>query len=344
MKALPLLWGLYMPHILSKSGLSEMLRGHFQRSVGPSPSFIQLRLGFFLGSNNLFEYIGSTDEISIGTTNDGHRRDILDALDRTGALPIWATIMRLRVGERFVMRSTNVPGWSDWFMNTIGQPSESFLIPDTNILMRHYCSNVLFRQLGESNFRELRFRLPRLDILEIERKVNQPRSKESKERRVAFSATTEVMFLRRHGAQLLPSIDSSLLASFSEKAGTQFVDAWIRKEVHDFIGNTSQVYAGNVLFLTCDLMNALAAHAEGLKTCYLSRIDQERFTLETSLSDTEKLAEFVLNAAITFGKIRMDVYLTGNQLSESIELEGVWSGKTPYHWNNDCLRVTRLET
>lgn len=53
-----------------------------------------------------------------------------------------------------------------------------------------------------------------------------------------------------------------------------------------------------------------------------------------------QLAEFILNASVTFEKIRMDVYLRGNELHSSYIFEGIWSGKTPYHWNNECSRVT----
>ena len=161
--------------------------------------------------------------------------------------------------------------------------------------------------------------------------------RETRDKRIALYATREIMFLREHGAELLEPLDVSLLASFSEKAGTRFVDAWMRREIHNFIEEMIEYYDEFIL-LTCDLMNALAAHAEGLRTCYFSRLDQESCLID----NVAELANLIISASIIFGKVRMDVYLKKDQLSYSRQLEGMWSGKTPYHWSNDCLRITDL--
>lgn len=297
-------------------------------------SGFSLRLNFVKNSRNLFDYVSSFDEVVIHTNEESERKDILDCLDRSGALTVETTFM-VTDETRFARRSTNVPRpeWSDWFMSRMAP--ERHLIPDTNILMRHYCSNLLYRLLGEENFNNLTFRIPRLDILEIERMANQKAQARAKEKRLAFFATTEIMFLKKHGATLLPATNVPLLTSFLEKAGKGMIDAWIRREVHD-------VRAENCIFLTSDLTNSLSSYAEGLNTCYFSRRAQDQYFVETGSPDAEQLAEFVLSIAVTFESVRMDIYVGGGDPRDSFILEGVWSGKTPYHWDNDCLRASEV--
>ncbi len=74
--------------------------------------------------------------------------------------------------------------------------------------------------------------------------------------------------LQQEGATLLPELDLTLLEIFSRIAGEKFVDAWIRREVSNFIGNEITGKSGvtiigspnvkqGVIFLTCDLRTPL---------------------------------------------------------------------------------------
>lgn len=331
--------------IWHRETLIQMLTRLFREEIAYAPHgrahLVKLRLDFFHNSDNLYDFSATTGEIIVKTTDSKEKKDVLECLDLSGLLNLNTTFMPRLTAPSLKSKQTKNQGWAQWFLQAISEPEKLFIIPDTNILMRHYCSKILFRKLGEKNFGRLQFRIPRLDILEIERKVNQSK-RGTKEKRVALYATREIMFLREHRAELLEPFDVSLLTSFPEKAGTKFVDAWIRREIHDFIRMKSKVYAGNVLFLTCDLMNALAAHAEGLRTCYFSRTDQERHFVEASVGNAEELADLIINSSIIFGQVRMDVYLIKDTLHRSLQLEGMWSGKTPYHWSNDSIRVSDL--
>lgn len=68
----------------------------------------------------------------------------------------------------------------------------------------------------------------------------------------------------------------SLLQSFTSKAGEGVADTWIRKEITSNLGNLrthtyvtrASIESTAEIFLTCDLMNALAAVAEILNTFY----------------------------------------------------------------------------
>ena len=321
--------------------IESFSKGHKDIKDGKTYLFRTPTFNFFYESDNLFE-IAPNLELKIKSEKRKH--DILDSLDLSGASDLETTILPLAREARFQTRKTKDSNWAGWFSKIAGttENKTKYLVPDTNFFMRHYCSNVILPLYGKSNFSQLDFRIPNLVILEIERICNKA-EKGSKEKRLAFYATNEIMFLRNHGAELLPPIDVSLLASFPEKAGRGFTDMWIRREIHNFVierahfvSMTSQQYPEDVLFLTCDLMNALAAHAEGLETCYFSKLDQERFIIEND----QQLAKFIIASAVTFGKIKMDVYYVKDKLDHSYELEGIWSGKNPYHWRNDCLRIS----
>jgi hypothetical protein len=319
--------------IWTKNTLTTILLNFIRDSLPEGIGTFHLKLDFFHDSNNIFDFLASTDNVNIRTIDDTQRKEIIECLSRSGALNIETTFMPAVATAHFDRKSINTHDWANWFLQSIA--TYNYIIVDTNMLMKHYCSNLLFRLIRNTDFNLLHFKLPRLAILEIERIANQEKDKT---KRLALFATTEIMFLKAHKAELLPPLDVSLLTSFLEKAGRREVDAWIRKEVHDF---ATQFPSYNCLFMTCDLTNSLASWAEGLNTCYLSELEQNEFLIPTSLETAEQLAEFILNSVITFEKIRMDVYIDGINCAESYQIEGIWSGKTPYHWNHDCIRVER---
>jgi rRNA-processing protein FCF1 len=318
---------------LKKANLGKMLHSLYWESIPKGIGFPRFKLDFFCGSENMFDFSGSTSKVNIKTSKELERKDVMDCLARCGAISVEGTIMTndtaapSEIGPKYFPRL-------DWWRDL---QSFNYIIVDTNMLLRHYCSNVLLRLLKETNFIKLHFRIPRLSILEIERQANE--KKKSKTKRLALFAMTEIMFLKANKAELLPQLDVSLLTSFLEKAGSHMIDAWIRREVHDF---ASREGYPQCLFMTRDLANGLAAWAEGLNSCYLSEREQDELFVETSPEDTEQLAELILNAAVTFETIRMDIYTDGVTRDTSYQIEGIWSGKTPYHWRDDCVRVEKI--
>lgn len=237
--------------------------------------------------------------------------------------------------------------WKNEFLENI---RHKYLIPDTNFVLRHYSSNVLARYLG-SDFNRLTYRLPRLVVLEIERLANvkitegfrkkspsEAWEKEAK-KRMAIYAIKEIKFLQTNtNYSLLPIVGDSLVSSFRHDSGEGFADAWIRKEILNFeapemiIGGT---HLRGSLLLTCDLINAMAAEAEGLTSCYFIRRDQDNYAADPD--NKTQLANLIVASAIIFGSVRLDVILTEGKVHESHTIRGIWEGKTPSQWYSDTV-------
>ena len=67
----------------------------------------------------------------------------------------------------------------------------------------------------------------------------------------------------------------------------------------------------------------------------LSRIEQDRFFTR----DLSQLADRIIDIAITFERIRMNVF-TDSKEPVTYDIEGVWSGKTTNHWTNNIIQVS----
>lgn len=125
------------------------------------------------------------------------------------------------------------------------------------------------------------------------------------------------------------------MIEFSDRAGKGFSDMWIRKEIHDMI-RTEKIIAKKTVFLTCDLMNSMAAEAEVLTSCYFSRYPQEYYALKRYEG---QFFDFVMANAVVFGKIKIELLDGNGTLKGSHIIESVWNGKTTAEWYSDCLRV-----
>ena len=86
-----------------------------------------------------------------------------------------------------------------------------------------------------------------------------------KEKRIAFATIKEILSIKSDGGDVIPNIDISLIESFSRsiRIGKQIY--WIRREVSDYMKihggirmhSSSIKVEKEILFLTCDIMNAL---------------------------------------------------------------------------------------
>lgn len=293
---------------------------------------IKLKLEFLVDSKSLMFYDHSTSQLSIKNEvlsgesgREQYLKNIYDAFDLSGASILGTTFSDSHEPVR-----TTDSGWKNWFMSKVAHTT--YFVTDTNFLMRHYASNVLFPLLGEA-FNSLNFRIPRLVLMEVERRGN---SQNKLEKRLAFYATKEIVFLRKNNAKLFEQVDIPLLTGFTEKAGRQLTDVWIRREVHDFIERHELSKKTDVLFLTCDLMNALAADAEGLYTCYFYRkIPEKPF-----FDNLKQVADFIMACSIIFERLQAKIFLAGDEVYRECLFEGVWEGKTPPDWYDDRLRIT----
>lgn len=199
------------------------------------------------------------------------------------------------------------------------------VVLDTNMIMRHYVRNKLTPQLGAAELRG-RLKIPRLALLEIERIFNESKH-DTPRRRLALLASREILFLRAIGSEFLPELKDHRLEAFSKISGEKFSDAWIRREAKEYwhMAAAGTVFRNPILFATCDLMNALAASAEGLAVLYFSRREERD---SYAYNDLAQVAELVMDLAVSLGSIKI-----GN-----LAYEGVWEGKTIWEWEEDSIR------
>jgi len=268
-------------------------------------------------------------QISVLPQNDELRKSVIRSLDRIGATELSIT----NIWDKKT-RKTNQDNWEDWFLSNFVSPNLSkpiYLVPDTNFIMRRYASGLL-RRMGEEKFKLLRFEIPNFVILEIEAKYNREKKKsenkkcKSDERQAALMkkgetliATKELLFLIDKGAQNLSSdMDEKIFSQFAKTAGRGFADSFIRNEIR------TSFLTGTHVFLTCDLMNALAATAEGISTLYFSRSDSEigRLSSEHDMC-MEQLSELIVDTAFVFGEITLAESLSSGK-QKIMKFGGSW--------------------
>lgn len=253
-------------------------------------------------------------------------------------------------------------GWFNKICHSLG--NIIFLIPDTNFLRRHYYNNFLMNILTHPELIDTtRIVIPRLCILEIENKYNRSSSPSSgngkkdedhsqdvfkrysvgKERRVGLSSIKEVISIRKNGGNTNPNISNSLLESFSYASGKKLADHWIRKEVQEFISSLNDRFTRNkqgettiqkasIIFMTCDIMNSLAAVSEDINTFYILRKEPRELHVSTPLIFTN----LVYNTAIQFGECTCCIKY---YQKETFNVKGMWEGKTTYDWLTDKIQI-----
>jgi len=134
-----------------------------------------------------------------------------------------------------------------------------------------------------------------------------------------------------------------LIRSFPSEAGKGNADALIRREVSSSkpdlikmqVRSDKIEISSNIVFLTCDLMNSLAAVAEDLNTIYFYRLDNSVPASRTIGHD--KFSGIIFNTAIHFGEC--DVTIRWKEKERRLKCKGTWLGKSAYEWQYDFIEV-----
>ena len=295
-------------------------------------------------SHDLWEaHITSSNSQIINLAKDAFFANrVSNSLDRIGVTEL--NIIEVMTKE---IEKTTQDGWMQRFLISATHDFPVVqLFPDTNFIMRRYASGFL-RRLGEANFHSLHFSIPNLVILEIEALYNRAnktsetlieRAKQEKlspkqeqelnkalfDSKEALIATKELMFLREEHAIILESNLEGTVHSFSEISGKAFTDMYIRKQIRDAI----KAQRLNARFLTCDLMNALSAVAEGLPTFYFSRIPSEKLWFSDKYETCmEQVSDLIIDTAFTFGEFTFTAW-SSDKLEDRRILKGKWDGWT----------------
>lgn len=202
------------------------------------------------------------------------------------------------------------------------------LVPDTNAIMNCSLSGLKFI-MGLDFLKSLPIQIPRLLVLELERKAN-PKSEGDRSllaKREAMLAYQELIYLKNTGANFLPKLDKDTFDGFSRLAGEQLTDSWIRREIHEAMGKTAGYpNPEKMVFFTSDLTSALSGIAEGLETIYVSKLANEDKLIRTG--DLSQVARLIVVMAALYN----DISVTIN--SKSFVFKGMWTGKTTIDWIN----------
>jgi len=298
--------------------------------------------------------------------------DIIEAIDRTGLYPLEFEFNSQGTGvyegihdnvktleTPYKLKINNFVAWFDGICSSLG--NKIYLVPDTNFLRRHYYNNFLREVLSHSKLiYATRIVIPRLCILEIENKYNRsstskPGKKKDelpepfieynvgKERRLGLSSIKEVISIKKNGGGTNPSIDNSLIESFSRASGEKYADHWIRREILEFISSVTDrltrddqgetvTEKSGIIFLTCDIMNSLVAVSENINTLYILRREPDKLYVPSSKDFTN----LVYNTAIQFGECTCHIKYFQD---EKFRIIGMWEGKTTYDWLTDRLLI-----
>ncbi len=333
-----------MPTRISADEISQRLSKIESESLPQgTPAYVELKITLSSEGVSL-EYDAGKEELRIVNADPAQEEILRECLRQANVLPVGMqlhTAMLKPWSEKYF----NVETLGKWLLDVANAwlASSAYLIPDTNFLIRRYGSNLVVELTRR--FKDFHLYIPRLAILEIESLPRQEKKKGSQNekwaKRRAFSAFAELIRLRETGAELLPQqIEPRVMQSFSEIAGSGYTDAWIRREVHDFLekltNEKTQEHKAKAFFLTSDLLNAFAAIAEGIDTLYLWESSDKDGSYEANY---EKLGKFIVAMSVFFERVSMQIQ--SSKTTESYELTGVWSGKTIEDWKKDLVEMSK---
>ncbi|MCE9616737.1 MAG: hypothetical protein K8Q88_00005 [Nitrosarchaeum sp.] len=226
-----------------------------------------------------------------------------------------------------------------WFTNIL---TKRFLAIDTNIIIDRTLS-VLDLINPNKILNVLPIRIPRLSILELERKTND--TKNDIEKRLMFQGYSELLHLKDKGATTLQDLDIETLTGFTKISGSGRTDSWIRREISNAkkipkltltekLTGVSIAKFDEYVFITTDLVNSLSAIAEGIPTIYVSRMTDWQNKLRKG--NLQQVARFLITLAVLHESINVEVN------SKKFELVGMWHGKTVWDYGVEHARYRFL--
>ncbi len=216
--------------------------------------------------------------------------------------------------------------WRGWFSEIT---KRRLLLPDTNIILKRTLTSVIIPQLAGAQLKgpnlPFEIAIPRLAILELENLANRAHQSETASKGECFMAFNEIRVLKEQwSAKLTVPLTIKELERFNLVAGKRMTDAFIRYEVKKF---------GNAIFLTRDMVSALAANSEDLDAIYMAPKYPEEMWLDSV--GIEEMGEMITEVATDCS----EVFLRQNK-RPIFKIEGVWSGKNWFDYYKRRVRVT----
>lgn len=315
--------------ILNGSEISTVLRGNFEKGLG---------FKITSGKTEIFQSLDGTAPRRVEwSTNTG--ATTRDAAERLNLIQLSTEFypstrdqeLAVKYGVKF--DSQREDGWSSWFRTIT---SEKTLLPDTNILLKRTLSAVIFPSFTFRRKLSLPFdvRIPRFSILELENLANtsQDNNGTKVSKGECFMAFNEVRTLKALGAALTNPLSADELGLFHSASGKKLMDVLIRREVQRSANSEEASTRRGSIFLTRDMVSALAANCEELSAIYVAPKNPEQRIIENVSFD--ELGELIIEVAATCGKIELKW-----DNGEELQIEGIWSGKNWYDYFRRRVRV-----
>lgn len=243
------------------------------------------------------------------------------------------------------------------FMNLMKKWFETkVFVPDTNLIINHTVSAIELAS-DPNLFKSLQIAIPRLAVLELERKSNENKpsdnscSKEEKKKtmlenkRRNFLAFSELVYLqKKDNVGLFPILPPQILAQFPTISSEHNADSWIRHEIQNYVPNMikeklSKGGAGTAaprsfILVTSDLINSLSASSEGIDSIYVSEVRDKNDLPKCLDGSLKQISRFLIILAVLSETIDLSINST------IYRFQGFWQGITNYDIINYRIKTS----
>ncbi len=282
----------------------------------------ELNLKITSNSSLLYSIIGTGDyEIKLENLEGEILDNINSSLLMTGLVDLKFSVTEGKSSRTEPDISTTSQSFDEWFEKLT---ENTILIPDTNTILNRTITSLSY--ISSFNILDNTvIQIPRLAILEMERKANESKDKKLLQKRKTFLGYVELMDLKNHGAQPMRELDRETLFDFSNISGTANTDVLIRREIKDAKLRDKEIEIDNdYTLITSDMVNSLSAIAEGIDTIYISKIPD--WNKKIRKGDLSQITKFLITSAVLSEKISI------NSSSGNFEILGIWDGKNNTDW------------
>ena len=290
----------------------------------------ELNLKVTSKSSPLYSIIGTSDyEIKLENLEGEILDNINSSLLMTGLVDLKFSVTEGKSSRTEPDISTTSQSFDEWFVKLT---ENTILIPDTNTILNRTITSLSYIS-SFSILDNTVIQIPRLAILEMERKANESKDKKLLQKRKTFLGYVELMELKNHGAEPMRELDRETLFDFSNISGTANTDVLIRREIKDAKRRDREVETDNAYTLiTSDMVNSLSAIAEGIDTIYISKIPD--WNKKIRKGDLSQITKFLITSAVLSEKISI------NSSSGNFEILGMWDGKNNTDWFEQRVLLT----
>lgn len=283
------------------------------------------------------------------------KKNITCALKMVGMIDLkFSYIKSTEVAERDqAIRMSNSPAFMNWMKKWF---EAKVFVPDTNLMINHTVSSIELAS-DPDLFKSLQIAIPRLVVLELERKSNENKlnddscSREEKKKimsenkRKTFLAFSELVYLqKKDNVSLFPVLPPQILAQFPKITSEHNADSWIRHEIQNYVANAKQeklskggsgtVYPRNFILVTSDLVNSLSASSEGIDSIYVSEVRDKNDLPEWLDGSLKQISRFLIILSILSETIDLSINST------IYRFQGFWHGITNYDIINYRIKTS----